>query len=204
MNRTPWLLLIALAVVGTITVVSLDHGTASSSSSASASADDVPFGELLKDNSSGVLSARDGVIPETASVFDDGIPAVAKLDDDLLAALRRAATDADQAGVTVRITSGWRSPEYQDQLLREAVGKYGSVAAASRWVAAPDKSAHVSGDAVDVSSNRAAQWLQRHGARYGLCRTYGNEVWHFQLRPDAPQQGCPAMYADPTEDPRMR
>jgi|SRR5690349_22459366 len=198
MNRTPWLLLVALAVVGTITIVSLDHGTASSPTTSST------FGEILHGNSTGVLNAEDGVIPETASVFDDGIPAVANLDDGLLAALRRAATDADQDGVTIRLTSGWRSPEYQDQLLREAVGKYGSVAAASRWVAAPDKSAHVSGDAVDVSSNRAAQWLQRHGARYGLCRTYGNEVWHFELRPDAPRQGCPAMYADPTEDPRMR
>jgi hypothetical protein len=198
MNRTPWLLLIALAAVGTITIVSLDHDSASSSSSVRT------FGEVLHGNSNGVLGAQDGVIPETASVFDDGIPAVAKLDGDLRGALRQAATDAQRDGVTIRITSGWRSPEYQDQLLREAIDKYGSAAAAERWVATPDASAHVSGDAVDVSSNRAASWLSRQGARYGLCRTYANEAWHFELRPDARSAGCPGMYADPTQDPRMQ
>ena len=44
------------------------------------------------------------------------------------------------------------------------------------------------------------------GARagYGLCQTYRNEPWHYELRPDAVNRGCPRMYADPTHDPRMR
>ena len=37
----------------------------------------------------------------------------------------------------VLVNSGWRSPEYQDQLLRDAVSKYGSEAEAARWVATP-------------------------------------------------------------------
>ena len=46
----------------------------------------------------------------------------------------------------------------------------------------------------------AAGWLSGHGARYGLCQIYGNEPWHYELR----SGGCPPMYADPTDDPRMR
>jgi LAS superfamily LD-carboxypeptidase LdcB len=101
------------------------------------------------------------------------------------------------------VDSGWRSAKYQEQLLQDAVSKYGSEREAARWVATPDTSAHVSGDAVDLGSDAAA-WLSEHGARYGLCQIYGNEPWHYELRPEAIHRGCPAMYADPTHDPRMR
>ena len=63
--------------------------------------------------------------------------------------------------------------------------KYGSEAEAARWVATPDTSAHVSGDAVDIGPSAAAAWLSEHGAAYGLCQIYGNEPWHYELRPDA-------------------
>jgi zinc D-Ala-D-Ala carboxypeptidase len=60
------------------------------------------------------------------------------------------------------------------------------------------------GNAVDVAPVDAAAWLSEHGAEYGLCQIYGNEPWHFELRPEAIDHGCPTMYADPTEDPRMQ
>ncbi|WP_246236651.1 M15 family metallopeptidase [Actinomadura chibensis] len=126
------------------------------------------------------------------------------LDPDLRAALRRAAADAESAGVRLRVNSGWRSPEHQRRLLREAVARYGSADEAARWVATPETSAHVSGEAVDIGPPDAAAWLCEHGAAYGLCQIYRNEPWHFELRPDAVGNGCPPMYADPTEDPRMR
>ena len=44
----------------------------------------------------------------------------------------------------------------------------------------------------------------QHGAAYGLCQIYGNEPWHYELRPAAGDHGCPALYADPTHDPRMQ
>jgi D-alanyl-D-alanine carboxypeptidase len=138
------------------------------------------------------------------TVFDDGLPAVTNLDPDLLAALRRAATDAAEDGVELYVNSGWRSPAYQEQLLDEAVAEYGSEEEAARWVATPRTSAHVSGDAVDVGHSDGAEWLSDHGADYGLCRIYGNEPWHFELRPDAADRGCPPAYADPTDDPRMQ
>ncbi len=71
-------------------------------------------------------------------------------------------------------------------------------------MATPDTSAHVSGDAVDIGPSAAAAWLSEHGARYGLCQIYGNEPWHYELRPEAIGHGCPPVYADPTHDPRMQ
>ena len=146
------------------------------------------------------LGEAGGAVPAGTTVFDDAVPGVAKLDPDLRGALRRAAADS---GVAFVVDSGWRSAAYQEQLLHEAVLKYGSKEQAERWVATPKTSAHVSGDAVDLGSAPAA-WLSQHGAAYGLCRIYANEPWHFELRPEAVDHGCPAMYADPTHDPRMQ
>jgi zinc D-Ala-D-Ala carboxypeptidase len=152
------------------------------------------------------LDEGDGVVPDGAavSVFDDETPAVGKLDPDLLDALRWAATDAQADGVGLLVNSGWRSPEYQQRLLQDAVVEYGSQEEAAQWVATPETSAHVSGDAVDIGPVDAAAWLSEHGAAYGLCQIYGSESWHYELRPDAVDYGCPPMYADPTEDPRMQ
>jgi zinc D-Ala-D-Ala carboxypeptidase len=150
------------------------------------------------------LGEADGAVPDGTTVFDDEIPGVAKLNADLLGALRRAATNAADDRVQFYVDSGWRSPEYQERLLREAISKYGSEAEATRWVATPETSAHVKGDAVDIGPSGAAAWLSEHGAAYGLCRIYGNEPWHYELRPEAIAHGCPAMYADPTQDPRMQ
>ena len=150
------------------------------------------------------LGEADGAVPRGTSVFDDAVPGVANLAPALLDALRRAAIAATSDGVVFVVDSGWRSPAYQEHLLREAVSEYGSEEEAARWVATPTTSAHVSGDAVDIGPRDAAAWLSEHGAAYGLCQTYGNEPWHYELRPGAADQGCPAMYADPTQDPRMR
>ncbi len=152
----------------------------------------------------GALGKAAGAVPAGTTVFDDDVPGVAKLDPALLRALRRAATDAAHDGVGFVVNSGWRSPAYEDRLRREAVAKYGSEAEAARWVATGSTSPHVSGDAVDVGPSGAAAWLSGRGAAYGLCRIYVNEPWHFELRPRAADDGCPAMYADPTQDPRMR
>ena len=62
----------------------------------------------------------------------------------------------------------------------------------------------MSGDAVDIGPFDATAWLSEHGAAYGLCQIYGNEPWHYELRPEAIDHGCPPVYADPTHDPRMQ
>jgi hypothetical protein len=214
--RIRWIRVAGLLVVIAAIAVALDDQFPASSSSTLAPPVDVSRserpgapGEAIPGGARagerrGALGEADGAVPDGTTVFDDEIPGVAKLDPALLGALRQAATVAADNGVDFYVDSGWRSPAYQEQLLREAVSKYGSEAEAARWVATPDKSAHVSGDAVDIGPSGAAAWLSEHGADYGLCRIYGNEPWHFELRPQAIGHGCPPVYADPTHDPRMQ
>ena len=152
----------------------------------------------------GPLGEADGAVPDGATVFDDEFPGVANVDPALLGPLRQAATEAAGDGVELQVNSGWRSPEYQEQLLREAVSEHGSEEEAARWVATADTSPHVSGDAVDIGPSDATAWLSEHGDDYGLCQIYGNEPWHYELRPGAIDHGCPPLYADPTQDPRMQ
>jgi D-alanyl-D-alanine carboxypeptidase len=171
---------------------------------ASAPSTAAPATDVAHSKHRGALGEADGAVPDGTTVFDDEIPGVAKLDPALLGALRQAAADAADDGVEFVVDSGWRSPTYQAQLLHEAISKYGSEEEAARWVATPSTSAHVSGDAVDIGPSGAAAWLSQHGAAYGLCQIYTNEPWHYELRSEARDHGCPAMYADPTHDPRMQ
>jgi hypothetical protein len=173
------------------------------SPAAGAAATPAPPAGAPRGEGRGRLGLDDGAVPDGTTVFDDDIPGVGRLDPALLEALRRAARDASSAGVELVVDSGWRSPDYQRHLLREAVARYGSEREAARWVATAETSAHVSGDAVDIGPRSAADWLGEHGAAYGLCRVYANEPWHFELRPGAAGGGCPAPYPDPTHDPRM-
>jgi zinc D-Ala-D-Ala carboxypeptidase len=197
-------LLVVIAALGS----ALGYESLASSSSTPASPTHVLRSEHrgLRSEHGGALgeAAADGAVPDGTTVFADEIPGVANLDPDLLGALRQAATAAAGDGVEFYVDSGWRSAEYQEQLLREAVSRHGSEKAATRWVATPETSAHVSGHAVDIGPSGAAAWLSTHGPAYGLCQIYGNEPWHHELRPEAIGHGCPAMYADPTHDPRMQ
>lgn len=149
------------------------------------------------------LSANGGTPASGRSVFDQDVEAVNRLDPGLLHTVRRAATDAARDNVRFSLNSGWRSAAEQERLFREAVKKYGSDGEAVRWVARPGTSPHEAGDAVDLGPAAALTWLERHGASYGLCQTYRNEPWHFELRHDAVEHGCPTPYADPADDPRL-
>ena len=217
--RTTRFLLAGLLVVGAAIAASLGYQLVASSSSSTAESPDVPRGEhrrlrnepsglpsqhrALRRQQRGALGEADGAVPDGTTVFDDEIPGVGNLDPDLLGALRQAAADAADDAVEFFVESGWRSPAYQNQLLREAVAEYGSEEEAARRVATAETSSHLSGVAVDIGPDDATAWLSEHGAEYGLCQIYGNEPWHFELRPEAIDHGCPPMYADLTHDPRM-
>lgn len=188
-----------LAAIVAIAVASGHQSPASPSSSAAP-----PAHVQLRGEDRGALGEAGGAVPAGTTVFDDQVPGVAKLDPALLHALREAADDAADDGVKFVVNSGWRSPAYEEHLRLEAVSKYGSEAEAARWVATPSTSAHVKGEAVDIGPSSATAWLSEHGAGYGLCQIYRNEPWHYELRPEAIEQGCPPMYADPTQDPRMQ
>ena len=159
------------------------------------------FSEILR---GGTLTQADGVLPDGVTAFDDQYPGVARLNPDLLAALRDATRAAVANGIDVYLNSGWRSRAYQEELLGEAVAQYGSRMAAAHWVATADTSPHVSGNAADLGPASADAWLSVHGAAFGLCQIYRNEPWHYELRPAAVTHGCPRMYSDPTQDPRMQ
>src|SRR5687767_14497662 len=212
-RRIPRILVAGLLVVIAAIAAALGYQLLASSSSTAASPIDVLRSEHrglrsehrgLRSERRGALGEADGAVPDGTTVFDDEIPGVANLDPVLRGALRQAATDAADDGVEFFVDSGWRSPEYQEQLFREAVSEYGSEQEAARWVATPNTSAHVSGDAVDIGRLDATAWLSEHGAEFGLCQIYSNEPWHYELRPEAVDHGCPPMYADPTHDPRMQ
>ncbi len=198
----PTALGLVVAVAATIGTFVYHHPASSSAPS---------FREALRNDQGGTapeadraVTEADGVLPDGVTVFDDRYPGVANLDPNLLRVLREAATDAADEGIEFHVTSGWRSPEYQNRLLRGAVAEYGSEEEAARWVATADTSAHVSGSAVDIGSFDATGWLSEHGAEYGLCQIYDNESWHYELRRESIDRGCPPMYADPTHDPRMQ
>lgn len=139
----------------------------------------------------------DGYIATGGSVspFDDELPAIARLDPALRSAMQAAATAAIADGFEFVVTSGWRSAAYQQSLLDEATVTYGSLEEARKWVNTPELSAHVTGDAVDIGFTDANSWLSQHGADYGLCQTYANEMWRFELA-TAPGGLCPEQKSD--------
>jgi hypothetical protein len=89
------------------------------------------------------------------------------------------------------ITSAYRSNELQDQLFRAAVKKYGSEAAARKWVAPAGRSKHNFGLAVDFGdkngrllrdpNSREAKWIKANAARFGLNVPMSWEPWQVEL-----------------------
>ncbi|MEV6276886.1 M15 family metallopeptidase [Nocardia sp. NPDC051832] len=118
----------------------------------------------------------------------------------LAAAYTEAEASARAEGVTLYINSGYRSYAEQQAMWEDGVATYGSPDEARRWVLPPEESTHVSGQAIDVGPQPGAQWLERNGNRWGLCRIYANEWWHFELA-TVPGGQCPALRADASEQP---
>ncbi|MPY92300.1 MAG: peptidase M15 [Acidimicrobiia bacterium] len=117
-------------------------------------------------------------------------------------ALAAAVSAAGADGHTLTVTSGFRTADEQARLLAEAVDEHGSEEAALHWVFPPERSMHVQGLAVDVGDGPAADWLDGHGAAYGLCRTLAWEWWHFEWRAAWETTGtCPGPVDDPAAAP---
>jgi len=129
---------------------------------------------------------------QALSPYDVQNPAVGNLDPNLLTAVQQSAGAAAAAGLTLTVTSGWRSPSFQQQLLDDAVATYGSLAIARQYVQTPEHSKHVLGQAVDVGGAGVDQWLIINGAQFGLCQIYANEIWHFELA-TSPDGACPPL-----------
>lgn len=127
---------------------------------------------------------------------DNEHPAVAQLDPALRKAIQKASRGAARDGVAdFYLTSGWRPASYQQELWDEEVRKMQSESAAARKVKKPDASEHVHGAAVDVGPTEASYWMADNSEDYGLCRTYANEIWHYELMPKG-KKACPPMKKD--------
>ncbi|MFC9687858.1 D-alanyl-D-alanine carboxypeptidase family protein [Kribbella sp. NPDC056951] len=128
--------------------------------------------------------------PKSTPTAEYGEQNINALSPKLRARLKKAIVAARADGVRIQINSGRRSTAKQQRLFDDAVKKYGSAKAASRWVLPPKYSAHVQGKAVDIKPAAAMQWLDKNGWRFGVCRRYDNEPWHFEAL-TAPGTKCP-------------
>ena len=123
-----------------------------------------------------------------------------KLDKQLMNRFKAAQAAAKKDGQVIYIVSGYRTLSRQKTLFANAVRKYGSEAEASKWVAPPLISHHPWGTAIDVNypdEPVGAGWLEIHGYKFGLCRVFENEWWHFEPV-IAPGWKCPALVPDAT------
>ncbi|HOQ52558.1 MAG TPA: M15 family metallopeptidase [Micropruina sp.] len=115
-------------------------------------------------------------------------------------ALTRMIAAARAAGVTIRVRSGYRSYALQAQILASKIKEYGSETKARRYNAAPGRSEHQTGLAVDlwdgvtwgvgVRSTKVGKWLWANAWRYGFILRYPDgkekitgyafEPWHYR------------------------
>ena len=126
-----------------------------------------------------------------------------------LAALFQAAPPEVQQNL--RVTSAYRSPEVQERLWADALAKYGSEAAARKWVAPPGRSNHNHGAAVDFKflDPSAQEWVHQNAGQFGMHFPMSHEPWHIEMAgddhvpnltfgsgvPSAPQNGMAAMFS---------
>jgi Putative peptidoglycan binding domain/D-alanyl-D-alanine carboxypeptidase len=104
---------------------------------------------------------------------------------------------------TGTVFSGYRPPWYQKRLFDAAVIKYGSEAAARKWVAPPGKSRHGKKGgqgAVDVAPANSGAQLDQASER--LFRPMSWEPWHVQLSTrDAPSEEMEEATGDELKEP---
>jgi hypothetical protein len=120
------------------------------------------------------------------------------LDKQLVYRFKAAQAAAKKDGQRIYIVSGYRTLSRQKTLFANAIRKYGSTTEASKWVAPPLVSHHPWGIAIDVNYPNepvGAGWLEIHGSKFGLCRVFENEWWHFEPV-IAPGWKCPALVPD--------
>jgi hypothetical protein len=120
------------------------------------------------------------------------------LDKQLVYRFKAAQAAAKKDVQRIYIVSGYRTLSRQKTLFANALRKYGSITEASKWVAPPLVSHHPWGIAIDVNYPNepvGAGWLEIHGSKFGLCRVFENEWWHFEPV-IAPGWKCPALLPD--------
>ncbi len=103
-------------------------------------------------------------------------------------------------GVVLKYSTAFRSLSFQRYLFQQEVKETGSRKEAMKEVLPPKISMHPWGLAIDVMrfnsvDKKRAKWLQNNGYKWGLCRRYDNEFWHFEPR-TTPGTPCPPRQPD--------
>lgn len=108
---------------------------------------------------------------------------------------------AAKSGIRLLIVSGYRSFEYQAELIRKKLAAGQSIEEILKVSAAPGYSQHHTGTAIDIATpgsrplteefetSDAFQWLNENAAEYGFSMTYPRdnafgfifEPWHWAL-----------------------
>lgn len=116
------------------------------------------------------------------------------------AALNKMIAAAREKGIRMLVRSGYRSYALQAQILSSKIREYGSESMARRYNAAPGRSEHQTGLAVDlwdgvtwgvgVRNTKVGKWLWANAWRYGFILRYPNgkekisgyafEPWHYR------------------------
>jgi len=95
----------------------------------------------------------EGMRPDVASAFD------------------QMAAAAAEAGVTLLVSSGFRSDAEQAQLFAANPDP--------QWVAPPGQSLHRCATELDLGPESAYGWLAANASRFGFVQRYSWEPWHF-------------------------
>lgn len=173
---------------------------ATSRTSRSSTAGSVPGAAADHPTENAPAASRDTAGPETGpkcatnAEYVDEAPT--GLRSDVVAGWRAIEKAANADGVIVCLNDGKRSTAQQQAQYDEYVKRYGAEAA-DQLVLPPDKSAHVTGNAIDVQPQPAYRWLQATKGRLGFCRIYDNEPWHFEYDVAYFRAGCPARLPKP-------
>lgn len=135
-------------------------------------------------------------------VFENG----QKVDSRIVPALKKMFEACRRDGLLPCVTSAYRSPEQQrqildakvEEMLAAGVSEKDAVTEALGWAAEPGHSEHETGLALDINSSnekkcpsrRVYAWFAEHGAEYGFILRYPEEKtavtgveyepWHFR------------------------
>jgi D-alanyl-D-alanine carboxypeptidase len=146
---------------------------------------------LAQECPAGLINLGNSAIAESATA--SGL--VTEIHPLLLKRFEAARSAALLEGVHLYISSGFRTYERQAELFAAEVIARGSESEAAKWVLPPHFSHHPQGLAMDINypgDRPGAKWLEVNGSRFGLCRVYANEWWHFE-GVIAPGESCPAL-----------
>lgn len=178
--------LLALLVM-LLAALPLSVGCASETDDEDEDAEEEPVGESNSELRSAVsckestMTAYRSGSPYSVKVISIGGKAIVKGTGHAFLKMQAAAA---KAGVSLSLTSGFRTMEQQRRLYhcyQTRSCNNGNLAAR------PGYSNHQNGAAVDLSTS---SWLARNASKYGFVRTVSKEAWHYEFRGKDPGGPC--------------